>query len=620
MILAGGREGWESDMKKQGLGAVTFAQVPISLHSSDMKISAAENRPAGTGDESISDLLELLSVMGQEFAQSLDIGETLGRGLERICEYVEAEGGALFLLDESGENLTCTNCVGPIDLTGLILKSDEGIVGRSVRNDMGEIVRDVSKDPSFQNAVDAVSGFTTRSILCAPMRVKEQRIGAIELVNKKGGDGLFDEHDLHLLITLSSSAALAILNARMAEALVEQERVRRELELAAEIQRSLLPDGSDPASPVHGVNCPARTVSGDFYDFFPLGDGRYYFNLGDVSGKGMNAALLMAKTAGLFRCLGKTIHEPGRLMSVINDEICETVTRGMFVTMVGGIYDPASGSVRMANAGHEPPLYHGPGGGFTALPAEAPPLGISPLLAGDGGFPESEIDLAGGTLYIFTDGVTEGYLEDGSELTAEGLKKLLVDKAGVPVGERLEAVIGLIDRGDVALRDDLTLLAIDDGVYAAARPARKQTAGNAAAGSGKETIFHLTFPSQPDRLKLVRGAVYDTAMLSGCSEDVARDIVIAIDEACQNVIRHAYKGAPDGEIVLDILRNGDEIELHLIDQAATVDPAKIMPRDLDDLRPGGLGTHFIREVMDEVEFLVPPQGTGNLLRMVKKIA
>ncbi|MHA1598809.1 MAG: SpoIIE family protein phosphatase [Alphaproteobacteria bacterium] len=568
------------------------------------------------GQDSISGHLELLSDMSQDFATSLDIDETLRHGLERIADYVGAEGGALFLLDEKTETLECTACVGPTEIVGLKLGSSEGIVGRSVQANTGEIVRDVSKDPNFKTEIDAQSGFTTRSILCAPMSVKDERIGAIELVNKSSGDGLFDDNDLYFLQSLSSSAALAILNARMAEALVEQERVRRELELAAEIQRSLLPDDPDADYPIHGVNCPARTVSGDFYDFFPLPDGRIYFNLGDVSGKGMNAALLMAKTASLFRCLGKTIYDPGRLMALINDEVCETATRGMFVTMLGGIYDPKKGTLKLANAGHEPPLYHARDGSFTPLPAEAPPLGISPLLTPGDGIPVTELNLDGGSLYVFTDGVTEGYLEDGSEFGADGLEKLLTDMAASPAPERLAEVVRRINRENVALRDDLTLLVIDDGV---AIEGRADIAGETEKANG-ETILHLQFPSQPDRLKLVRSAVFDTSIHSGCSDAIARDIVIAVDEACQNIIRHAYKGASDGDVVLDICREGDNLVLNLRDYADKVDVSKIKPRDLDDIKPGGLGTHFIREVMDEVTFMDPDEGEGNLLRMVKQIS
>ena len=577
------------------------------------------------GSESqIYDHLELLAAMGHDFSSSLDIEASLKRAIELITEYVDAEGGALFLLDDKGETLRCHACEGPTEITGLTLNAGQGIVGRCVQNGSGEIVRDVSKDAGFHGGVDEETGVVTRSILCAPMSVKGERIGAIELINKRGGDGLFEDSDLHLLQVLSASAALAIHNARQAEALVEQEKIARELELAAEIQRSLLPDPGDDDFPVAGVNHAARTVSGDFFDFFVLDDDRICFNLGDVSGKGMNAALMMAKTASLYRCLGKTLRQPGRLMARINDEICETATRGMFVTMAGGIYDPKTGIVRMANAGHEPPLFHNTDGEFIDFPAEAPPLGILPSMEENSEFPEIEIKLDGGTLYIFTDGVTEGYLEDGRELGVSGFKDLIRENQSLHINGRLNAVISMVNRGDVALRDDLTLLAIDDATGHAARVAGgKVTKGSKdkkdAGSEEAEVLLHLSVPSQPDRLKLVRNAVSETARFCGAGEDVIRDVVIAVDEACQNIIRHAYGGSPNGEIAMEICRKGEDLVILLRDFAETIDVAAVKPRDLDDVRPGGLGTHFIREVMDEVMFMPPPSDGGNLLKMVKRI-
>ena len=418
--------------------------------------------PVAEGGETIADHLELLADMGRDFAASLDIEATLAWALKRITRHLNGEGGALFLLDETGQTLRCEASVGVSEITGLTLKSGTGIVGRCVQSNEGEIVRDVAQDPGFYGGVDATTGVTTRSIVCAPMSVKDERIGAIEIINKRGGDGLFDDADLYVLQALSSSAALAVLNARMAVALVEQERVKRELELAAEIQRSLLPAARPAPFPVHGVNYPARTVSGDFYDYFTLADGRVCFNLGDVSGKGMNAALLMAKTASLYRCLGKTLHDPGRLLGLINAEICETATRGMFVTMVGGVFDPATGRVRLANAGHEPPLHHGRDGAFKALAAEAPPLGIATGLVAHDVYPETELDLDAGTLYVFTDGVTEGYLEDGTTFEVEGLKAAIAENRSLALADRLDAVVGHVKRGDRALRDDLPILGVED--------------------------------------------------------------------------------------------------------------------------------------------------------------
>ncbi len=555
--------------------------------------------------ENISDHLELLALMGADFASTRDLETTLAKAVERITRYLDAAGGALFMLDDSGEKLRCHACSGETEISGMVLDSDQGIVGRCVQENVGEIVRDVSKDASFNKGVDAETGFTTRSILCAPMSVRGERIGAIELVNKLGGDGLFAPSDLSVLQGLSSSAALAIVNARQAEALVEQERVKRELELAAEIQRSLLPGIRPEPFPIHGINVPARTVSGDFFDFFEIEDGTICFNLGDVSGKGMNAALLMAKTASLYRCLGKTITSPGKLLGIINREICETATRGMFVTMVGGHFDPSSGVVRLANAGHEPPLFRRRDGTYTALPAELPPLGIMPVAGPDEDFPETELSLDGGTLYIFTDGVTEGYIEGGETLEVEGLKAMLDANADMPAADRLNAVISRIRQTAGPLRDDLTLLAVND-----AGPARQ------AVGVG---LLRINFPSVAGELKSVREAVAGVLENEGCPASTRTDMVLAVDEACQNVIRHAYKGNAEGEIVLEIRRDGDDLIVLLRDFADTVDVKKIKPRDLEDIRPGGLGTHFIQEIMDEVDFAPPPGNSGNLLTMKKRL-
>jgi sigma-B regulation protein RsbU (phosphoserine phosphatase) len=277
----------------------------------------------------IAGAFALLAEMSQDFADTLEIESTLERALARIAEHLHSEAGSLWLLDERGRELECKASVGPHPITGMRLSVDKGIIGRSVRENVCQTVLDVTKDPNFSVSVDEESGFVTRSLLCAPMSFSDEPLGAIELVNKlTNPDRCFDESDIHPLQVLTSSAALAIANARMAASLVEHERVRRELELAAEIQRNLLPAPRPRPFPIYGVNIPARTVSGDFFDILPLANGRMAFCLGDVSGKGMNAALLMAKTASLYRCLAKTLKSPGELLEALNAEICETARRG----------------------------------------------------------------------------------------------------------------------------------------------------------------------------------------------------------------------------------------------------------------------------------------------------
>jgi len=132
-------------------------------------------------------------------------------------------------------------------------------------------------------------------------------------------------------------------------------------------------------------------------------------------------------------------------------------------------------------------------------------------------------------------------------------------------------------------------------------------------------LLEIRIPARSDQLGKMRAAVRECVEACGCGETQTADIVLAIDEACQNIIRHAYKQDPDGVIELEIHREGRDLVFSLLDFAPEIDPSQVKPRDLDDIRPGGLGTHFIQKVMDRADFLRPPSGTGNLLRMVKRI-
>lgn len=564
--------------------------------------------------------------MGRDFAASRDIEGAMSRALTRIAALVGAEGGALFLLDDAAEHLVCHACFGPVDIKGLSVAAGQGIVGRSVAANKPEMVRDVATNPHFQGALDEKTGFSTKSILCAPMAVQGQRIGAIELVNKitnhGKGDGLFADEDLTFLMALAASAGLAILNARMAGELAQQEVMRRELALAAEIQRGLLPPPGGIDFPVSGVNRPARVVSGDFYDFFTLYDGRIAFTLADVSGKGMNAALLMAKAASLFRCLGKENLRPGRLLQRINAEVCETSLRGMFVTMVAGTYDPATGRVVMANAGHEPPLLHRVDGTFRALEAGAPPVGIPPELTGGGPVPEELLHLDGGALYIFTDGVTEGYISANQELGDAGFKAKIEQslRRGEGAAQRIDAIAACLTDSGQPLRDDVTLLVIDDSGPARVRAeSGLQSDEQALLGPIEGSLCQLSVPGRAQSLILVRRAVEAASLACGFAKEQTQDIVLAVDEACQNVVRHAYGGRGEGDMVIDLRREQGEFHVLIRDFAVPVDETKIKPRALDDVRPGGLGVHFIREVMDGMDYLPPPDGQGNLLRLKKII-
>ncbi len=134
---------------------------------------------------SIDRQVSLLANMTAQFANTLNVDETLRNALCEITDYMNAEGGAVFLMDEATQIITCVACYGATEITGLKLEYGQGIVGKSVASNQGALVRDVKNDPDFYGAVDDQTGFTTKSILCAPLSVKDRCVGAIELVNKK---------------------------------------------------------------------------------------------------------------------------------------------------------------------------------------------------------------------------------------------------------------------------------------------------------------------------------------------------------------------------------------------------------------------------------------------------
>ena len=219
---------------------------------------------------------------------------------------------------------------------------------------------------------------------------------------------------------------------------------------------SLLPEPNSRDFPIVGVNVPALEVSGDFYGCLPLADGRIGFNLGDVSGKGMNAALLMAKTSSLLHCLGKNVVDPCELLARVNEEITESATRGMFVTVVAGVYDPHSRRLCWANAGHQPPLFRGGDGSYREFPATDMPLGIAPGIT----FERFELELGSGSFFVFTDGITEGYGKDGKPLELHGLERLIDRHSALPARRLLEEIMREMTERALRLRDDVTLMVI----------------------------------------------------------------------------------------------------------------------------------------------------------------
>jgi sigma-B regulation protein RsbU (phosphoserine phosphatase) len=542
-------------------------------------------------DSHVMQEIEFVASLGAEFTESIELGETLRNTTLRVMEHLDAEAASVFLLNPQGTHLICGFCAGPMDVTGLSVPYGKGILSRAMMNNSLETVLDVWGDKDFHSTVDETTKFVTRSILCAPLSMKGKPFGAIEIINKAGANPLFTAKDGRLLSALSSLSAFAIHHARMTQERVVQEALRQEIALAGQIQRSLLPKDPPPGFPMFGINVPVQQISGDFYSHVVLADGRIAFSLGDVSGKGIRASMLMAKTISLFQYLCKTLAQPGQLLAAINEEVVQTSSHGMFVTMIAGIYEPASQTVVFANAGHLPPIWRKTSGEFASFAAEMPPLGI---LAGMT-FPDESLTLQNGCLYLYSDGVTEA--GGAQELGDLGLKSMIQEFAQYPLGPRLAGMVHRLEGSSQPLSDDITLLAIE--------------------APALEPLGVLKFAADPAKLKEMREEIRAMVTAAGANEAITQAIVIALNEACMNVIQHAYQGDAQGQYELRIAHNGNRhtMVFELLDHAPAVDPATIKSRALEDIRPGGLGVYFIEQLMDEMVFCEPPPGYGNLLYM-----
>lgn len=558
-------------------------------------------------------LAALVASVTQDLASSLDPTATLRHVLSSVVSYMHAEAGSIFLVEGEGAaaELVCRACQGPVDVKGLRLRPDAGIVGQTVQSSATRVVRDVAEDPNFSAVVDADTGFCTRSLLCAPLVVQGRCIGAVELINKRSREGLFDAADEALATALAASAALAIHSARMAQELIVQERMCRELELAREIQSGLLPPAHTPGLPVYGCNRPATEVSGDFFDCRLLPDGRVYFAIADVAGKGMNAALLMSRTSSLLRCLAREATDPAQLLADVNRELCETGRLGFFVTAICGFHDPVSGEVRLANAGHLPALWIQAGQPVRSFAASGLPLGIE----ASAGY-ETEIFTAqAGDLYLYTDGLTEARDAAGEEFGQARLTETVLALAGF-AGNKLVQLEAALTAGGFTARDDLTLLQVefskafcDDESVPDVDP---ETAGQA--------LLALAFRSNPAALAPMRAALRQTLEGVGLIHQACEDIVLAVNEACANVIRHAYGPSMDGPLRLAVFATGGEVRVVVDDWAPPVDFCHIRPRDLDDVQPGGIGTHFMQALVDSCEYAHRTGGVGNRLILRRRFA
>jgi|TARA_B000000557_G_scaffold237002_1_gene213578 sigma-B regulation protein RsbU (phosphoserine phosphatase) len=405
--------------------------------------------------------LALINQMNNDLAGSLDLKETLQNALELIIKRINAQAANVFFIEDKKQVFQCIASKYQAYLEDFEIPITQGVMGKAAASKkcirVGDVRKDVREIAEFYFDLDNKTNFTTYSVLCSPLLVSGECIGVIHCLNKKTSTKLFEENDRKLLETLSGPAALAIKNAKTAKELIDKNRMQKEIEIVGDIQKTLLSQNKKDPFPIAGINIPAKVVSGDFYNFSDLGEGRFGFGVADVSGKGIKSSLLMSKASSLYRCLSKTIFSAAELLKILNDEICETASRGMFVTMVVGIYDSNKKELLLSNAGHEHPLIFSKDGTFSNFEEAGPPLGIAPKFK----FTEKLISFKDSSMYIFTDGITEMKNPSGEMLEQEGFQNYIKKYQNIPNSQRLNKIIEDLIKSGRIQKDDLTIVVVD---------------------------------------------------------------------------------------------------------------------------------------------------------------
>ncbi len=403
--------------------------------------------------------LRSLLEVSKALAVQVELDPLLTVILNKATEVMEAERSTIFMHDDKVSVLR-SHLSGQIKRDAVLLNLGVGIAGHVAKTLSLLNVPDAYADPRFNPRFDKETGFRTRNILCAPLLSQNGRLlGVIQLLNKRG-TAAFSTDDETLLLAFASIAGVAIDRARLVAAVVESKRIEESLRLAHDIQMGML-TRRFPTGRVwmHAVLEPARDVGGDFYDLLEQ-DGRVWFVVGDVSGKGMGAALFMAITLTLFRASAEAAEGPAEVLARMNRALSRDNERAMFVTVFVALLDLATGKVTYANGGHNPPYVLRATGGLECLTnADSPALGVLE----EARYANSELTLSPGDgMFLFSDGVTEAQAPDESFYGIERLEALLRSLASNSPSECVDRVVGAVNSfaQGAPPADDLTVLAL----------------------------------------------------------------------------------------------------------------------------------------------------------------
>ncbi|MCI0377560.1 MAG: SpoIIE family protein phosphatase [Gemmataceae bacterium] len=407
--------------------------------------------------------LQAVLEIAQNLGRTLDLDLVLDKLLEQLLKLFPNSDRGLVILFE-GDRLMVRAQKGRGTEDDTAIPFSRTVVTKALEEGAGLLSEDVQSDQRFRPS-ETLHGLGIHSVLCVPLITLEGRkLGVIQIDRFRKGVG-FRVEDLQLLTTISLQVAVVLENVELHAQRLREERYLRELALAREIQQGFLPKETLPAIAadvdLFGKVFPARQVAGDWYDFFPVAGGKLAFFIGDVSGKGMPAALFMVAVRTLCRHLAKEYGGPAQVLTRLNAALADDNPTCLFVTVIHGVYDPKNGEALLTSAGHPAPLLRRADGVITQI-------GLTParLLGYDAGpldFREVRLPLeAGDLLFFFTDGILEARSPvDKSHFGLERLKELVqifgAKRSLADCAAQAKNAIELYT-GSKELQDDVTLL------------------------------------------------------------------------------------------------------------------------------------------------------------------
>jgi len=421
--------------------------ISIPLHDSEIRVD--------TGDLS---KLKTLNQLARELLEDRPMDQLFGFITERVLEHTQASRAAIGLLGPDGESFLNVEVRRQDKADDSELRISRTVLDEVVKEKKALAFMDVAMDEKLSRAKSIVMQ-GIRSILCAPLTIGSSVVGVL-YVDYLFTQRTISEQDVRLVAQIARFAAIKLETTRLREDAIQKRIMDEELKTASSIQQGLLPPAPTgvPGYTFAGASRPCRTVSGDYYDFVVRPDGKVYFAIADVSGKGVTAGLMMAGLQASFRIFCKNNPTPAELVSQLNIALKENLPQSKFVTLFLGRLDTATGVIEYANAGHTPPLWIR---GDSVQELEETDLVLGVVTRAD--YLNRTLQLEpGDALVLFTDGVTEAENHDGDDLGSQRL----VGRLGRLHGTSATAITTVIEGevlshiGDATVADDVTLVVV----------------------------------------------------------------------------------------------------------------------------------------------------------------